>query len=247
MFERPHHRRMGRVLMALDASLLRAHQCWFGGGTAIALRHGEYRESRDIDLLVSDTAGYRELRQHLRGARDLGPLTRPGAETFAFEREIRIDQYGIRGFVLVNRVAIDFEILHEGRIGFEVPPRTNQTCGVATLTLIDLAASKLLANADRWRDESVFARDTLDLAMLSAPAAAIAPGIGQGDAGLWSRRARRPAPRAARIARAPRLARALHAIAGDRPRPGRNAPTLAPLEQRLVAAAAQPIGQPNPL
>jgi len=177
VFERPHHQRIARVLMALDAPLLRSHQCWFGGGTAIALRHGEYRESRDIDLLVSDTAGYRELRQHLRGAHDLGPLTRPGAETFAFEREIRIDQYGIRGFVLVDRVAIKFEILHEGRIGFEVPPRTNQTCGVATLTLIDLAASKLLANADRWRDDSVFARDTLDLAMLELPPRRLRPAL----------------------------------------------------------------------
>ncbi|MBM3349738.1 MAG: nucleotidyl transferase AbiEii/AbiGii toxin family protein, partial [Betaproteobacteria bacterium] len=31
-----------------------AHQCFFGGGTAITLRHGEYRESVDIDFLISD-------------------------------------------------------------------------------------------------------------------------------------------------------------------------------------------------
>ncbi|MCW2313780.1 nucleotidyl transferase AbiEii/AbiGii toxin family protein [Rhodoferax antarcticus] len=54
MFERPHHQRIAQVLYALDAQLLRDKHCLFGGGTAIALRYGEYRESVDIDFLVSD-------------------------------------------------------------------------------------------------------------------------------------------------------------------------------------------------
>jgi hypothetical protein len=33
------------VLQSLNAELLRTHRCYFGGGTAIVLRHGEYRES----------------------------------------------------------------------------------------------------------------------------------------------------------------------------------------------------------
>ena len=37
MFEREHHRRVASVLQALDARLLHAHQCLFGGGTALAL------------------------------------------------------------------------------------------------------------------------------------------------------------------------------------------------------------------
>ena len=41
MFERPHHRRIARVLSALDADLLREANCLFGGGTAMALRFGE--------------------------------------------------------------------------------------------------------------------------------------------------------------------------------------------------------------
>lgn len=49
VFERPHHRRIARVLQALDGDRLRALGCLFGGGTAIALRYGEYRESVDID------------------------------------------------------------------------------------------------------------------------------------------------------------------------------------------------------
>ncbi|HKW83534.1 MAG TPA: nucleotidyl transferase AbiEii/AbiGii toxin family protein, partial [Burkholderiaceae bacterium] len=49
MFEREHHRRVATVLEALDADVLKANACLFGGGTAIALRYGEYRESVDID------------------------------------------------------------------------------------------------------------------------------------------------------------------------------------------------------
>jgi len=54
MFERPYHQRIALVLQALDGSLLRENGCLFGGGTSIALRYGEYRESVDIDFLVSD-------------------------------------------------------------------------------------------------------------------------------------------------------------------------------------------------
>ncbi len=62
MFERPHHQRIARVLEALDADLLLKNRCLFGGGTAIALAKGEYRESVDIDFICSSVDGYRELR-----------------------------------------------------------------------------------------------------------------------------------------------------------------------------------------
>jgi predicted nucleotidyltransferase component of viral defense system len=41
--------------------LLKQHNYLFAGGTAIALRYGEYRESVDIDFLASDLASYRYL------------------------------------------------------------------------------------------------------------------------------------------------------------------------------------------
>jgi len=47
VFERPHHQRVAQLLLSLDGELFRAHNCLFGGGTAIALRFGEYRESVD--------------------------------------------------------------------------------------------------------------------------------------------------------------------------------------------------------
>jgi hypothetical protein len=63
MFERPLHQRIARVLGTLNGALLKEHGCLFGGGTAIALRFGEYRESVDIDFLLSDVTHYRSHRQ----------------------------------------------------------------------------------------------------------------------------------------------------------------------------------------
>ena len=169
MFERARHRRIARLLECLNAELLRANHCWFGGGTAIALRCNEFRESADVDFLVSELQGYRDLRQRMRGARDLAPLLRAGAPQFVLEREARVDQYGIRAFVVVNTEPVKFEIVNEGRIVLDTPARRDVLCGIATLSLTDLAASKLLANSDRWADESIFARDAIDLAMLDLP------------------------------------------------------------------------------
>lgn len=176
-FERPHHRRIARVLEALDGERLRALQCWFGGGTAIALLHGEYRESLDIDFLVSDLGCYRQLRQSLAGAAGIDALLREGEAPIALERPVRADQYGIRTMLRVEGVPIKFEIVLEARIALQVPGRRDMVCGVSTLTAADLAASKFLANADRWRDRSVFCRDAIDLAMLDLPPRRLRPGL----------------------------------------------------------------------
>lgn len=168
MFEREHHRRIAAVLAALDAGVLAAHACWFGGGTAMALRYGEYRESLDIDFLVSDLAGYRRLRQLLTGPAGLAAITRPGA-TLRPMRELRADQYGLRTLLQESGATIKFEIVLEARIAFDLPGPDDVIAGVATLTPLDLAASKLLALADRWRDDGVFSRDLIDLAMMQPP------------------------------------------------------------------------------
>ncbi len=165
MFEREHHQRIAAVLSALDAPLLRSHGCYFGGGTAIALRYGEFRESVDIDFLVSDLAGYRALRQLSGGPDGLNPLFRADAGP-PQTREVRADQYGIRTMVNTGARPIKFEIVLEGRIAFALPGTGDQICGVATLTPVDMAISKLLDNADRWRDDSVWSRDIIDLAMM---------------------------------------------------------------------------------
>lgn len=167
MFERPHHRRIARVLSALDGDLLREANCLFGGGTAMALRFGEYRESVDMDFLVSDLDSYRRLRQLLTGEAGFAGLLRPEAERFRLARAVRADQYGIRTTLLVDELPIKFEIVLEGRIALEAAGGKDQVCGVSTLTLLDMATSKLLANADQWSDDGVFSRDVIDLAMMS--------------------------------------------------------------------------------
>lgn len=168
MFERPHHRRIATVLQALDADVLLANGCLFGGGTAMALRFGEYRESVDIDFLVSRLDGYRQLRQHLMGPEGLRAITRPG-HVLTPSREIRADQYGMRTLLQAEGADIKLEIVLEGRIELEAPGPDDRLCGVATLTPLDMVIRKLLANADRWRDDAVLCRDLIDLAMMAPP------------------------------------------------------------------------------
>jgi hypothetical protein len=159
------------VLEALDADLLADNACLFGGGTAMALRFGEYRESVDIDFLVSQVEGYRHLRQRLTSLDGVRAVTRAG-RMIQQAREVRADQYGLRTMLQVDDATIKFEIVLEGRIELEAPGPDDRLCGVATLTPLDMATSKLLANSDRWRDDAVMCRDLIDLAMM-APSRAL--------------------------------------------------------------------------
>ena len=167
MFERTHHRAIARVLHALDGPLLRERQCLFGGGTAMALRYGEYRESMDIDFLVSDLPGYRELRQALTGKSGIAAITRAGAQPLVQIGELRADQYGLRTRVQVDDAQIKLEVVFGARMTLLPPGEADEVCGVATLQPLDMAVGKLLANADRWLDDSVFSRDVIDLAMMN--------------------------------------------------------------------------------
>lgn len=166
MFERPHHQRVEQALEALDSSLLLKHRCLFGGGTAIALTHGEHRESVDIDFVCSCVDGYREIRG-LVNAGGIGSLM-TGA--IGLLREPRIDQYGIRCVLQVAGAPIKFEILFEGRVQLADPLPEDKICGVWSLAMQDKVATKLMANSDRWADASVMSRDIIDLAMLADPA-----------------------------------------------------------------------------
>ena len=169
MFKRPQHNRIAQVLHALNGPLLRERRCLFAGGSAIAMRHGEYRESIDIDFLVSDPDGYRALRELLKGPGGIAAIQREGGNhgPITQAREMRVDQYGIRTMLLVDKQPIKFEIVREGRIELAAPGKKDEVCGIATLTLLDMATSKLLANSDRWNDDGVFSRDVIDLAMIN--------------------------------------------------------------------------------
>ena len=172
MFRRLHHQQVAEVLSMLDAPLLAEHNCWFGGGTAIVLANGEFRESVDIDFLVSDPKSYRALRQLVR---DHG-LDALATRELDLGRTPSVDQYGIRSAVLVAGMAIKFEIIHEGRIDLDTPSPEDEICGLRILTPTDQVATKLLANDDRWADTSTFSRDLIDLAMMRPDTPALKAG-----------------------------------------------------------------------
>lgn len=170
MFERPAHRRVGALLDELDAEVLRDCSCLFGGGTRIALELGEYRESRDVDFLIADAAGFAALRMLVRD-RGCQALFRAGSP-LGLPREARTDQYAIRFPVTVDGANLRVELIREARISLDAGaavPWTNALC----LTISDCFAEKLLANSDRWPDDSVRSRDLVDLAALALKAGPI--------------------------------------------------------------------------
>jgi hypothetical protein len=118
----------------------------------------------DIDFLVSDKLGYQKIRELLT-REGTKAITRRGM-SIDTAREFRADQYGIRTMLLVGEVEIKFEIVFEARIQLEAPLEKSKICGISTLTSLDMGATKLLANSDRWSDDAVNSRDLIDLAMI---------------------------------------------------------------------------------
>ena len=164
VFRRSHHQVIEAALGCLDSGRLRERGVLFAGGTALSLRFGEYRESVDIDFVVADADAYRRLREVCR-QEGFDAITIAGQRAVV-AGPLRIDQYGIRTRLTVVGVAIKFEIIREGRILLDAPGNEDVVAGLATPTLADLVAMKLLANSDRWSDPAVFSRDVIDLAMV---------------------------------------------------------------------------------
>lgn len=163
LFWRQHHNDILHVLLKINGALFLDAECYFGGGTAIVLNLGEYRQSVDIDFLCSSEKGYRTLREALWGRSDLAGLQRPEARLDTL-REVRTDQYGIRTLIGVGDAAIKFEIVREPRI--RLAGQMDHRFGVPVLARDCMYAEKLLANADRWADKAVLSRDLIDLSMM---------------------------------------------------------------------------------
>ena len=122
--------------------------------------------SVDINFLVSDLTSYRYLRNSVRQHGLQALMKSTDASQFQTS-EIRNDQCGIRSKVSVEGKPIKFEIVLEGRIGLAKPKKKDSILGVASLTKLDMAVSKLLANSDRGLDMGMHCRDVLDLVMLN--------------------------------------------------------------------------------
>lgn len=151
------------MLNAMNRALLQDTQCLFGGGTAIALQHDEFRLSNDIDFICSSHDGYRKLRG-LVGQFSTTGLSPLFDQPVSQLREARADRYGIRSVLEIDGTPIKFEIVREDRLSLDAS--VTLLHGVPTISRDDAYAEKLLANSDRWADRSVASRDILDLAAM---------------------------------------------------------------------------------
>lgn len=144
----------------MNSNLLTQAKCYFGGGTAIALKLGEYRESVNIDFLCSDKDGYRLLRNAITPPTLGAVLTAPVKHL----RDVRTQRDKISTFLEVDDVPIKMEFVLEGRI--EITGSLDPDLAVPVLQRDDMYAEKLLANTDRALDRSQMSRDLIDLAMM---------------------------------------------------------------------------------
>ncbi|VEP14279.1 conserved hypothetical protein [Hyella patelloides LEGE 07179] len=162
MFKREFHRLILTVLSTFNAKYLLDYGAYFGGGTLFSLDYGEYRLSKDIDCICGVGEGYRQLRQQIYS---LGyDALFSDTKEIELPQAIKSDQYGIRFPVLIKNTIIKIEIVAEGRIALEQPEYPNWS-PVPCLNFKDRIAEKLLANSDRWLDNSVKSRDLIDLAI----------------------------------------------------------------------------------
>lgn len=162
-FKLEHHQKIVTILNSFDATILRESFTYFGGGTLIALLFDEYRQSNDVDFICSLASyGYKNLRTVIfnHGIRAL----------FSNLNSISIlrsttDQYGIRMLIKIEEALIKTEIIAEARFQLDAPIYP-QWSMIPCLSLSDCFTSKLLANSDRYLDDSVSSRDLIDLAVL---------------------------------------------------------------------------------
>lgn len=161
-FRRPHHKVIASILKRLNAQVLAEAQCFFGGGTQLAMAFGEYRESRDIDFLCSNREGFRLLREEVT-QNSLGSIL---ARPMTLARDVRADRDGIRTFFETKGAHIKFAMILEARI--ELSGDFDKGLGVPALNVEIAIAEKLMANADRGRDQSTLSRDLIDLAFVTA-------------------------------------------------------------------------------
>lgn len=162
-FRLNHHNNILTILECLDCEVLKKGSAYFGGGTLLAFDFEEYRSSKDVDFIASvGTEGYKYLRTIIFD--DGYKALFNNLSKIQIERGTT-DQYGIRMAVCVNDVFIKTEIIAENRFELD-PPRYPKWSPVPCLSLNDCFTSKLLSNSDRYIDNSVEARDLIDLAVL---------------------------------------------------------------------------------
>ena len=103
------YRAVSSILTLLNAKLLQDCRAYLGGGVLNNLEMPYYRYSADIDFICSSTEGYRQLRRELRP--DPNALFDSLPPQIKLTQTPSIDRYGIRFPILVEDIAIKFEII----------------------------------------------------------------------------------------------------------------------------------------
>jgi hypothetical protein len=161
MFKRLHHQRIERAIGQLRLDFLRESECYFGGGTAIALLLDEYRESADIDFLCNSREGFKAVGRAVFDAGHKAICT----DNARIAGELARGRDAIRIYIDPQDGGrpIKVEIINEGYLPvFSSGPTL---CGATRLKKEDLIATKLLANADRGLGYEKYYRDFFDIAL----------------------------------------------------------------------------------
>ena len=150
------------VIDRLDKELFVEQRIVLGGGALIGLKYQQIRYSSDLDFLVSPKDF-----QSLRGVIKQGKNIFNSLDKIE-DREPRIDRYGIRIPLFVQlegrEIALKLEIITEYNLEIE---ELESYKGLPCLNSLDRITAKILANADRWLDNSKFSRDLIDLAIIA--------------------------------------------------------------------------------
>lgn len=160
MYNRPRHQAIEKILKSFSSEAMQHANCYFAGGTSIALLLNEFRESVDIDFLCSSADGYRFLRNAV-SSNNLGELI---DKPIKYLREIRTERDKISTFVESDGIPVKIEIVREARI--DILGGYDNDIMLPVLAQEDLFAQKLLANADRGMDRQSKSRDIIDIAAM---------------------------------------------------------------------------------
>ena len=83
---------------------------------------------------------------------------------------------------MIDGLPLKFEVVLEGRIALNAPSAADAILGISTLTPLDIATTKLLANSDRQADDGVFSRDVIDLAIMQPKLALLRAALAKAEA-----------------------------------------------------------------
>lgn len=160
MSETVDRQRIAELLGAFDATLLENAECYLGGGAALVLALGEYRQLNNVNFMCASAEDYRLLRNTVQDTHLGALLTR----SLPIVREVRTSAYVVSTFLKVQGAPIKVDFGWEIRVA--ISGTFDAALGVPTLSRVDMYAEKLLANADRGLDRSTGSRDIIDLAMM---------------------------------------------------------------------------------